>query len=191
MDVTAQVEEQRTAEQSGPDAEMIAAAPLAPSMDEPPPAGPETAPVIDEQPELPAPSWPVLNRAWLRMAYAFEFWIALISIFTVWSQVGGQGHLDLIAWYIKLACSLALAWSAVKMTSSMVEHARAWNRATVRWFVAVLTISTVIAGITYWYHLHEVLDEPDTDENSATVVRNGALEQNFLRDLIVRDRAHC
>ena len=125
------------------------------------------------------------------MAYAFEFWIALLVIFTVWSQVGGQGHLDLIAWYIKLACALSLAWSAVRMTSGMVENARVWNRATVRWFVAVVSISMLIVGITYWYHLHEVPDEPDTDENSATVVRNGVIERNFVRDLGVRERTSC
>ena len=178
MDVTEQIEEQRTADAPVPDLppDVLAAAP----------------PV--EEPAIVAPQpaqreWPVLNRAWLRMAYIFEFWIALVAIFTVWSQVGGQGHLDLIAWYIKLACSLTLAWSTVRMTSGIVENARAWNRATVRWFVAVVVIATLIAGITYWYHLHEVSDEPDTDENSATVVRNDVLEQNFTRDLIVRERA--
>jgi len=170
MDVTEQVEEQRTVEPplpEGPPEELTAA------------------------PPVPPPAWPVPNRAWLRLAYVFEFWIALLVIFTLWSQVGGQGHLDLIAWYIKLSCALALAWSALRMTSCMVENARAWNRATVRWFVAVVAIATLIAGITYWYHLHEIADEPDTDENSATVVRNGMIEQNFTRDLTVRERAHC
>jgi hypothetical protein len=180
MDVTEQIEEQRTADAPVPDLppDVLAAAP--------PVEEPATVPPQPAQRE-----WPVLNGAWLRMAYVFEFWIALVAIFTVWSQVGGQGHLDLIAWYIKLACALTLAWSAVRMTSGIVENARAWNRATVRWFVAVLVIATLIAGITYWYHLHEVSDEPDTDENSATVVRNDVLEQNFTRDLIVRERANC
>jgi len=176
MDVTEQAEEQRTAEPALPEvpSEVLAA-----------------APPVEEPSTLAPPAWPVLNRAWLRLAYAFEFWIALLAIFTVWSQVGGQGHLDLIAWYIKLACALALAWSAVRMTSGMVENARAWNRATVRWFVAVVVISMLVAGITYWYHLHEVLDEPDTDENSANVVRNGVIEQNFLGDLMARERTGC
>jgi hypothetical protein len=176
MDVTEQVEEQRTAEPTVPDV---------------PPDVLAAAPTVEKPSTPPPPAWPVLNPAWLRLAYAFEFWIALLAIFTLWSQVGGQGHLDLIAWYIKLACSLALAWCAVRMTGGMVENARAWNRATVRWFVAVVAISVLIAGITYWYHLHEVLDEPDTDENSATVVRNGVIEQNFIRDLGVRERAGC
>lgn len=145
MDVTEQAEEQRTDE------------PVS-SVASKPAAVPETA--------------PVLNRAWLRMAYTIEFWIVLIAVFDVWSQVGGQGHLDLIAWYLKLSCGVALAWSAVRMTSAMVENTRAWNRATVKWFAAVLAVSLLAIGITYWYHLHEVPDEPDTDQNSATTVHN-------------------
>lgn len=186
MDVTEQVEEQRTVEQGMP----RVPAEITPEV---PPEALAATPPVEElaTPPPPPPAWPVLNPAWLRLAYAFEFWIALIAIFTLWSQVGGQGHLDLIAWYIKLACALALAWSAVRMTGGMVENARAWNRATVRWFVAVVAISALIAGITYWYHLHEVSDEPDTDENSANVVRNGVVEQSFIRDLIVRERAGC
>jgi magnesium-transporting ATPase (P-type) len=125
------------------------------------------------------------------MAYVFEFWIALIAIFTVWSQVGGQGHLDLIAWFIKLPCVLALAWSAVRMTSAMVENPRAWNRGTVKWFLAVLALCLLAIGITYWYHLHEVPDEPDTDQNSATTVHNRVLDANFPRIVIGRDREYC
>lgn len=178
MDVTEQIEEQRTAEPELPEAapDVLSAAGSAEELSA---AAPKP------------PAWPVLNRAWLRLAYAFEFWIALLAIFTVWSQVGGQGHLDLIAWYIKLTCALALAWSAVRMTGALVENARAWNRATVRWFVAVLALSALIVGITYWYHLHEVPDEPDTDENSATAVGSRVVDQNFIRDLMGRDRAHC
>lgn len=180
MDVTEQIEEQRTDTPNVPVAD--------PPLPEVPLEAVESSAVVDQP---AAPPWPVLNPAWLRLAYVFEFWIALVAIFTVWSQVGGQGHLDLIAWYIKLVCALALAWSAVRMTGAMVENARTWNRAAVRWFVAVLAISTLIVGITYWYHLHEVTDEPDTDENSATVVRNSVIEQNFIRDLGLRGRAGC
>lgn len=183
MNVTEQIEEQRTAEPEVPQA----ASDVPPGGEDV--AGPLSA-RLSAQTALP-PAWPVLNRAWLRLAYVFEFWIALLAIFTVWSQVGGQGHLDLIAWYIKLACALALAWSAVRMTGGLVENARAWNRATIRWCLAVAAISTVIVGITYWYHLHEVPDEPDTDENSATAVGDRVVDQNFIQDLMRHDRTHC
>lgn len=114
---------------------------------------------------------PSVDRAVLRLAYIFEFWIAMIAVFTIWSQVGGQGHLDLLPWYMKLACSVALAWASVRMTAAAVEKDRAWNRSAVRWLFVIFLISGVMAGITYWYHLHESVDEPDSDENSATSVQ--------------------
>jgi hypothetical protein len=42
-----------------------------------------------------------------RLAYVAEFLLALIAIWTLWSQVGGQGHLDLMPWYDKLGLSVA------------------------------------------------------------------------------------
>ena len=111
--------------------------------------------------------------SWLRLAYTFEFLIAMICVFTVWSQVGGQGHLDLLPWYVKLLCALAMSWGTVRLTAGMVEEERAWNRRTVRCLFGIAAVSTVMAGITYYYHLHEVPDEPDTDETSATSVSSG------------------
>ena len=35
---------------------------------------------------------------YLRLAYATQFLIAVIAVFTLWSQVGGQSHLDLMPW---------------------------------------------------------------------------------------------
>jgi hypothetical protein len=32
----------------------------------------------------------------LRLAYTTLYLIAIIAVFVVWSQVGGQGHLDLM-----------------------------------------------------------------------------------------------
>jgi hypothetical protein len=64
--------------------------------------------VTEREQTPPTPAWE--GPSWLRMAYALEFLLAMIAIFTVWSEVGGQGHMDLLPWYIKLGCSLSLAW---------------------------------------------------------------------------------
>jgi hypothetical protein len=163
MNVSGQAEEQRIEE------EIVASSPA-----ETPRA--TVAPGPDPVAAIPADvavrsDVPGLNRAWLRLAYTVEFWIAAIAILTIWSEVGGQGHLDMLPWYVKLAGTVTLAWSSVRMTAAGVESpGRAWNRRTLRWFFAVLAITTAMAGITYWYHLHEVLDQPDTDENTATSV---------------------
>jgi hypothetical protein len=126
----------------------------------PPEAAPEEAP--------PAPVW--TGPAWLRLAYAFEFLIALIAIFTLWSQVGGQGHMDLLPWYIKLACALSLAWCSVRFTAGIVENPKAWNQHSVVWFIGMIIVAIAMGGITFYYHLHEVPDETDTDDTTQTSV---------------------
>jgi hypothetical protein len=66
----------------------------------------------------------------LRLFYAIEFLIALIATYTVWSQVGGQYHLDLMAWYWKLCLGVGIAFAAVKATAAArrtanLPHSRA------------------------------------------------------------------
>jgi magnesium-transporting ATPase (P-type) len=177
MDVTEQTEEQRAEAEvlPGSEATLRTEAEVPHGLTELPQALP------------PPPPPPPINRAWLRIAYALEFWIALIAIFIVWSQVGGQPHLDLMAWYIKLILAVALAFCAVKMTSAMVERPRAWNTGSIMWLLAVLVLSVLMFYVTYWYHLHEQ-DDQGTDENSGTTVSNRMFEQNFLRVVITSGR---
>jgi len=67
--------------------------------------GPESVPAEEAgvAPTLEAPPW-------MRFAYTIEFLLALIAIVILWTQVGGQGHMDLLPWYTKLSCVLAAAW---------------------------------------------------------------------------------
>ena len=44
----------------------------------------------------------------LRLAYTTQFLIALIAVFVLWSQVGGQSHIDLMPWYFKLGLGVLL-----------------------------------------------------------------------------------
>jgi hypothetical protein len=136
---------------------------------------PRTEEALQELPTNTAPeeastvaAWE--GPSWLRMVYALEFLIALIAIFTVWSEVGGQGHLDLLPWYIKLGCSLSLAWCSVRFTAALVEHEKPWNQHTAVWFAGIILVAAIMGGITYYYHLHEVPDEPDNEDNTSTSI---------------------
>ncbi len=111
-----------------------------------------------------------LNPSWLRLAYALEFLIALIAIISLWSEVGGEGHLDLMPWYIKLGCILGLAWCCVRFSASMVEQQRVWTGRAIGWFVGILLFCLLMGGITYYYHLHE--DQDDGDEDPAVAAEN-------------------
>jgi hypothetical protein len=111
--------------------------------------------------------------SWIRLAYAIEFLLALIAVVLLWTEVGGQGHMDLLPWYSKLSCVLAFAWCCVRFTAGMVEQPKTWNRRTIGWFVGIVLIGMTMAGITFYYHLHEVPDEQDTDDTtSASLLAN-------------------
>ena len=117
--------------------------------------------------DAPAPQW--TGPAWLRLAYAVEFLVALIAILNVWSEIGGQGHLDLMPWYIKLVCILGLAWCCVRFTASIVEQSKVWTGRTVAWFAGILLFGVAMGAITYYYHLHEEPQDDGEDTTAASV----------------------
>jgi hypothetical protein len=106
---------------------------------------------------------------WLRLAYAVEFLVALLAILNVWSEVGGQGHLDLMPWYIKFVCIFGLAWCSVKFTAGMVEQSKVWTRRTIAWFAGILLFGIAMGGITYYYHLHEEPEDDNEDTSAASI----------------------
>jgi hypothetical protein len=111
-----------------------------------------------------------LNPSWLRLAYALEFLIAAIAIISLWSEIGGEGHLDLMPWYVKLGCILGLAWCCVRFTAGMVEQQKVWTRRTLGWFAGILLFCIAMGGITYYYHLHEEPDDGDDDTTATTLL---------------------
>ena len=58
----------------------------------------------------------------LRPFLIVEFLIAIQTIFTFWSQVGGQYHLDLMFWPWKFGLSLAAATLIVAVTANLVKN---------------------------------------------------------------------
>lgn len=103
----------------------------------------------------------------LRLAYMAEFLLALVSIVAVWSQVGGQGHLDLMPWYTKLLFTMLLALVTVAGTAAAVAHERAWNAKTVACVLIALMLAGGMAAVTYYYHLHESDGSDKSDEEDA------------------------
>jgi hypothetical protein len=106
-----------------------------------------------------------LNSALARTLYVIEFLIALIAVFTLWSQVGGQGHLDLMPWHLKFSLGVALAAATVKTTAAAASSDRVWNRRAVLWFVVLVLLGILAGLITYYYHV----TEPPDDEESPQV----------------------
>jgi hypothetical protein len=102
----------------------------------------------------------------LRLAYATQFLIALIAVFLLWTQVGGQDHLDLIPWYLKLVLGAGAAFATVKATAAAVAHDRPWNAGTLRWIGILLAILIACGLITLWVHRN--LENDDSDQASST-----------------------
>jgi hypothetical protein len=102
----------------------------------------------------------------LRLAYTTQFLIALLAIFELWSQVGGQSHLDLMPWYLKLGLAGGAAFATVQATVSAVSHERPWNVRTLRWLVVLVMLLTMCGLSSYYYHLHG--EEPDDEDQSVT-----------------------
>ncbi len=107
----------------------------------------------------------MLPRNLLRFAYIAEFLLALIAVLMLWTQVGGQVHLDLMPWYDKLFFSLATSFAIVGATHASVSNVRGWNVRTVIWTLVVFLLVAAMAGLTYYYHLQE----GDTDDEGNDV----------------------
>jgi hypothetical protein len=105
-----------------------------------------------------------------RLFYALEFLLAVLSISELWSQVGGQGHLDMIPWYTKLGLTLGLALVTVLATVSAVAHERAWNAKTVTCFALAVLLAGGMAAATYYAHVHENDDTDTEGDESVTAV---------------------
>jgi hypothetical protein len=109
----------------------------------------------------------------LRLAYATQFLIALIAVFVLWSQVGGQSHLDLMPWYLKLVLGAGAAFAMVKATAAAVSHERAWNGRTLKWLGIMVALLVGCGLASYYCHMYLESDEGDDQQDSAFVTGAG------------------
>jgi hypothetical protein len=105
----------------------------------------------------------------VRLAYATQFLIALIAVYVLWSQVGGQSHLDLMPWYLKLGLGAGAALAVVMATASAVSQERAWNGRTLKWFGILLVLLLGCGLASYYCHLY-LEDDGDDQSGDNTAV---------------------
>jgi hypothetical protein len=110
----------------------------------------------------------------LRLAYATQFLIALIAVFLLWSEVGGQSHLDLMPWYFKLVLGAGAAFAMVKATAAAVAHEHPWNGRTLRWLGIMVALLVGCGLASYYCHMYlEGDDEEDQQESSLVLGAGG------------------
>jgi hypothetical protein len=107
----------------------------------------------------------------LRLAYITQFLIALITIFVMWGQVGGQSHLELLPWFVKLGLGVAAAYAVVRATQAAVAGPRGWNAQSVRWLGIALVFLFLCGMASYFAHMYLEDDEQDNQEQDTTVSR--------------------
>lgn len=104
----------------------------------------------------------------LRLAYSTQFLIALIAIFVLWSQVGGQSHLDLMPWYLKLGLGAGAAFAVVKATAAAVGSDHAWNGPTLKWLGILLALLIGCGLTSYYYHVYGESDEENQQDTQTS-----------------------
>ena len=110
-----------------------------------------------------------MPKSLLRPLLIVEFLIALECIYTAWSEVGGQYHLDLMFWPWKLGVGLAAAWLITAITGNIVKNEGAIRRR-VMVYASLLCLVAATAGVVTWYyHNHEPVDQQDEDDDDDSV----------------------
>jgi hypothetical protein len=109
----------------------------------------------------------------LRIVFVFEFLIALVAIFTTWSEIGGQAALDLMHWGWKLGFSVSLASCIVAFTASIASEESVWTLRSARWLTAIVIILLGAAVVTYFYVLQADTGESDETSSVSLLTRKG------------------
>jgi hypothetical protein len=105
----------------------------------------------------------------LRLAYIALFLVAVMAVFTLWSQVGGQGHLDLLPWSIKLALGAGAAYAITRAAAAAVKGEHGWNGQSVKW-TGVALATLFLCGMASLYAHNNLEDAGDEgDQDDATV----------------------
>jgi hypothetical protein len=99
----------------------------------------------------------------LRLAYVFEFLVAIVAIFTAWSEIGGQAVLDLMHWGWKLGFSISLAAAIVAYSATIISADSVWTLRSIRWLMSIVIIACAMGVITYYYVLQ--VDAGESDES--------------------------
>lgn len=117
-----------------------------------------------------------MPRSFSRILYAIEFLLALMAALTLWSQSGGQYHLDLMPWYWKLGLPAAAALAFTRLTMIWADE-HLGRRSMAMWVVVLVLVIGCAGAVTYYYHLYEPTDQEESaDPATATsAIRNQTL----------------
>lgn len=105
-----------------------------------------------------------MDKRLLRPLLIFEFLVAVEAVFTLWSQIGGQYHLDLMFWPWKAGLGLGAAALIVAITGSVLRNEGAISRRTLLLFSLLLSVAIAAGVVTYYYHVNEPADQEQNED---------------------------
>jgi hypothetical protein len=105
-----------------------------------------------------------MRNSLLRPFLVFEFLVAILAVFTLWSQVGGEYHLDLMFWPWKLGLGVGAAWLIVAMTAALARNGGEFKGRVLLYASLLLTLILAAGVVTYYYHVNEPPDDDDDDD---------------------------
>jgi hypothetical protein len=108
-----------------------------------------------------------MRNSLLRPFLILEFLVAIDAVYTLWSEVGGQVHLDLMFWPWKLVLGVGAAALITLITGQLARNdGRLTRRALM--FCSLLIALVLTAGVvTYYYHLNEPTEQDDDSDEDA------------------------
>jgi hypothetical protein len=108
----------------------------------------------------------VMRNSLLRPFLILEFLVATDAVYTLWSEVGGQYHLDLMFWPWKLVLGVGAAALIVLITSQVARNNGEWTRRALMLASLLIAVILVAGMVTYYYHVNEPQDQnDDSDED--------------------------
>jgi hypothetical protein len=124
-----------------------------------------------------------------RLAYALEFLVAIVAVYTAWSEIGGQDALDLMHWGWKLGLGLAMSGAIVAFTGALVSEPSVWSPRAARRLSVLLLLAVIMGIVTYYYVLQE---QESGDEEKGTPSHQMSLWRapHFPRYITKRGRCH-
>ncbi|MFZ0590992.1 MAG: hypothetical protein WAM39_10945 [Bryobacteraceae bacterium] len=113
-----------------------------------------------------------MTPRYLRIVFFSEFLVAVIAIFTAWSEIGGQAVLDAMPWGWKGGLGLGLAGVCVAYSVALTSADSVWNIRTAKWLALILALVGTMGVVTFYYALQVQNEPPDEQDTSATLRSN-------------------
>jgi hypothetical protein len=135
------------------------------------------------------PSFPLLNipvvecisrlmtPKYLRIILLSEFLVAVIAVFTAWSEIGGQATLDVMPWGWKFGLGIGLPVVFVAYSAALLAGDSIWNARSAKWLALIIVLLLGMGVVTYYYVLQvENSESGQEQENSAVSLQSHAVK---------------